>query len=82
MILLQYKLRTLIYPIKENSYPLKKTISRRYLAENMTDADYGDDLTLLANTPAQAESFQHILEQAARGIGLSLNSNETVNVFK
>ena len=31
----------------------------------MTDADYADDLALLENTPAQAESLQHSLVQAA-----------------
>ena len=34
----------------------KKRKSRRYSAEIMTDADDTDDLTLLANTSAQAES--------------------------
>ena len=38
----------------------------------MTNADYTDDLALLTNTPAQAESLLHSLEQAARGIGLKL----------
>ena len=36
----------------------------------MTDADYTDELALLANTPAQAESQQYRLEQAAESIGL------------
>ena len=29
-----------------------------------------DDLALLTNTPTQAKSLLHSLEQAARGIGL------------
>ena len=36
-------------------------------AETMTDADYLDDLVLLANAPAQAESLLHSLEHAAGG---------------
>ena len=34
------------------------------------DADYADDLALLANTPNQAETLLHCLERAAAGIGL------------
>ena len=36
-----------------------------------------DDLALLANTPAQAESPLHIQKQAAGGISLNLNTNKT-----
>ena len=43
----------------------------------MTDADYIDYLALLANTPTQAESLLHSLEQAAAGIGLNVNANKT-----
>ena len=35
----------------------------------MTDADYTNDLALLANTPTQAESLLYNLEKAAGGIG-------------
>ena len=38
-------------------------------AETITYADYVDDLALLTNTPAQANSLQQSLEQVARGIG-------------
>ena len=48
--------------IKENGFTLKKARSRRYPAETITGADYIDDLTLLVNTPAQAESMLHSLE--------------------
>ena len=37
------------------------------------DADYTDDIALLANTPAQAETLLHSLEIAAGGIGLYVN---------
>ena len=40
----------------------------------MTNADFADDLALLANKPAQAESLLHSLERAARGIGLNVNT--------
>ena len=46
-------------------YTHTHTQSRRYPVETMTDAGYADDLVLLANKPAQAESLQHSLEQVA-----------------
>ena len=52
--------------LKENGFMLKKTI---------TDADYADDLALLANIPTQAESLLHSLEQAIGGIVLHMNTN-------
>ena len=63
--------------IKENGFTVKKARSRRYPSETMKDADYTDYLTLLANTLAKAESLQHSLEKAARGIGLCVNANKT-----
>ena len=34
-------------------------------AKTITDADFADDIELLVNTPTQAESLLHSLEQAA-----------------
>ena len=50
---------------------------KRYPAKTITDADYADDLALLANTPNQAETLLHSLERAAAGIGLHVNANKT-----
>ena len=36
-----------------------------------------DDIVLLANTPAQAETLLHSLERAAAGIGLHVSANKT-----
>ena len=54
-----------------------KTWGRQYLTKTIIDADYTDDLTRLTNTPAQAESLLHSLEQAAKDIGLYMNSDKT-----
>ena len=59
-------------------YHAKNARSRWYPTETMTDADYADDLALLANTLAQAESLLHCLDQATGGSGLSVNVNRTV----
>ena len=43
----------------------------------MTDADYADDLALLENALARIESILDSTEQAAKGIGRSVNTNRT-----
>ena len=62
IICLDYVLRISIDKIRENSFELKKKRSRRYPAKTITDADYADDIALLANTPNQAETQLHSLE--------------------
>ena len=56
---------------------MTKKRSRRYLAKTITDADYADDIAILANTPNQAETLLHSLERAAAGIGLHVNAHKT-----
>ena len=70
-------IRTLIDKIRENGFELTKRRSKRYPAKTITDADYADDLALLANTPYQAETLLHSLEWAAAGIGLHVNAHKT-----
>ena len=57
---------------EENGFELTKKRSRRYPAKSITDADYADDIAILANTPNQVETLLHSLEHAA-GIGLHVN---------
>ena len=52
----------------------KKQKNRRYFTETIRDAD---DLSLLANTPVQAESIPHNQEQVAWAIDLYVNSDKT-----
>ena len=77
IICLDYVLRTSIDKIRENGFELTKRRSKRYPAKTITDADYADDLALLANTPNQAETLLHSLERAAAGIVLHVNANKT-----
>ena len=51
ILCLDYVLRTSIDKIKENGFELTKKISRRYPAKTITDADYADDIAILANAP-------------------------------
>ena len=70
-----YLLRTSIDKIKENGFKLTKKRSRRYPAKTITD--YSDDIAILANTPNQAETLLHSLEQATAGIGLHVIAYKT-----
>ena len=63
--------------MKENGFKLAKERSRRYPAQTIMDADYADDLALLANSPTSAESLLHNLEWAAGSIGLHVNADNT-----
>ena len=77
IICLDYVLRISIDKIRENSFELTKERSRRYPANTVTDADYADDIAILANTPNQAETLLHSLERAAAAIGLQVNAHKT-----
>ena len=76
-ICLDYVLRTSIDKIKQNGFEMTKKRSRRYPAKTITDANYADDITILANTPNQAETLLHSLERATAGIGLHVNAHKT-----
>ena len=56
--------------------PPKKTRSRWSPTETITERDYADNLMFLANTPAQAVSLLHCLEQTAGCMGLDVNTNK------
>ena len=83
-------LRTPIDKIKENGFELKRKGSRRYPAKTITDTDYTDDITILENAPARAETLLHSLDRASAGIGLHVNAhkteymrfNQTGNIFR
>ena len=77
IICLDYVLRISIDKIRENDFELTKKRSRRYPAKTITDADYADDIAILANTPNQAETLLHSLERAAAGIRLYVNAHKT-----
>ena len=77
IICLDYVLRTSIDKIWENGFELTKKRSRRYPAKTITDADYADDIAILANTPNQTEKLLHGLERAAACIGLHVNAHKT-----
>ena len=62
--------------MKDNSFKLAKERSGGYPAQTIKDADYADDIALLANTPAQAESLLHSVKRTAAGICLHINADK------
>ena len=77
IICLDNVLRTSIDKIRENGLELRKKKSRKYPAKTITDADYADDIALLANTSNQAKTLLHSLELTAACIGLHVNARKT-----
>ena len=77
IICLDYVLRISIDKIRENGFELTKKRSRRYPAKTIIDADYADDIAILANTPNQAETLLHSFERATAGFGLHVNAHKT-----
>ena len=77
MISQDYILQMSIDLIKENGFILKIARSRWYPAKTLMDTDYTDDIAFPANTPTQANSLLHRLEQAAGGISLHVNEDKT-----
>ena len=47
------------------------------LFTSIFDADYADDIAILANTPSQGETLLHSLERTTAGIGLHVNAHKT-----
>ena len=58
-------------------FELTNKRSRRYPAKTITGAVYADDIAILANAPAQAETLLHSLGRASAGIGLHVNAHKT-----
>ena len=77
IICIDYVLRTFIDKMEGNGLKLTKEKSRRYPAKTITDADYADDIALLAIAPGQAETLQHSLEQPTVGIDFHVNAHKT-----
>ena len=76
IICLDYVLRNSIDKIRENGFELTMKRSRLHSVKTITDADYSNDIALLANTPNQAETLLHILERKAADIGLQANAHK------
>ena len=77
IIRLDYVLRRALDENKELGLTLTKQKSRRYPGKKITDADYADDLAVLADTLKDATTLLHNIEKVAKQIGLYLNADKT-----
>ena len=66
---------------EESGLTLKKKRNKRNTTDTMTNADNEDDLTLLANAPAQAQPLLLNQEKAARDIGLNVIADKRLSIF-
>ena len=57
IICLDYMLRTSIDKIKENGFQLTKKRSRRYPAKTINNADYANDIAILAKNPSKPKHY-------------------------
>ena len=73
---LDYVLRTSIDKMKDNGFKLTKERSRRYPKQTIMDADYTDDIVLLANISTQPKTLLHSQECTAAGVGLHVNAHK------
>ena len=55
--------------------------SKRYPAENITEAGYADDLALLVNRPVKVESLQHNLGQTVKPEFMRFKEDGSISIY-
>ena len=77
IICLDYILRKAPDKNNELGFTLAKRKSKRYPAMKITNADYADDLAVLADVLKDATFLLHSIERTAKEIGFYLNADKT-----
>ena len=77
LICLDYVLRKALDKNNELGFTLAKRKSKRYPAMKITNANYADDLAVLADVLKDATFLLHSIERTAKEIGLYLNADKT-----
>ena len=77
IICLDYVLRKALDKNNELGFTLAKRKSKRYPAMKITNADYADDLAVLADVLKDATFLLHSIERTAKEIGFYLNADKT-----
>ena len=62
---------------RELGFTITERKSRRYLAEQITDTNYADDIAVTSNTLKDANTLLLKIESAAKEIGLLINTAKT-----
>ena len=69
-------LRTSIDKNRENGFELTKKRSRRYPAKTITDADYADDIAILAYTPTKPKHYCIVWNEPPQALAsISMHTN-------
>ena len=82
IVIVDYVLRMSVDTIDSKGFQIKPKRSSRYPAEYLTDTDFADDIALISNSLANAQSLLQSLEQASNCVGLYLNESKTEYVNK
>ena len=77
IVVLDYVLRKSLDLNNNNGFQLHPRRSSRNPAVHLTDADFADDLALIANSINNAQTLLNSLESAANCVGLYLNDTKT-----
>ena len=78
IVVLDYVLRKALQGHEERlGFLLEPRQCRRQGPQVITDMDFADDIALLANKLKDAEELLHLVEAAARNVGLGMNASKT-----
>ena len=77
ILVVDYVLRMSVDTIASKGFQLKGRESSRHPAKYLTDTDFADDIALISQSLADAESLLCSLEQASNCVGLYLNETKT-----
>ena len=77
ILVVDYILRLSVDTISERGLEYQPRRSSRYPALHVTDADFADDIALLAGSLSDAQALLTSLESAANCVGLYLNDKKT-----
>ena len=77
IIVVDYVLRMSVDNISSKGLEITPRRSSRYPAKHLTDTDFADDIALISESLANAQSLLNALEQASNCVGLYLNESKT-----
>ena len=77
IIVVDYVLRMSVDTITSKGFEIKPRRSTRHPAQYLTDTDFADDIALISESLANAQSLLQSLELASNCVGLYLNEKKT-----
>ncbi len=69
----------MIDKIRENGFELTKKRSRRYPTKTIADADYADDIVILANAPAKQKPYCIVWNEPLQALAsISMHTKQNI----